>query len=76
MGGVVSMKDSFVTEMSEYHEIGLNEYPNIFGCPTIDQTNIQIYLDVPYLIKQNNQKNWDAQELTKRISEYIWMPKN
>ena len=43
--------------MNEYHETGSNEYPNILGCPRIDQTNIQIYLD--------------AQDLTKQISKFM-----
>ena len=48
--------------MSEYHKMDPNKYPNIFGCHIIYRTNIQIYLD--------------AHELTKRISENIWIPKN
>ena len=34
-----------------------NKHLNLFGCPRVNQINIQIYLD--------------AQELTKRLSEYI-----
>ena len=45
--------------MNEYHEIGSDKHLNKFGCPRIAETNIRIYLDV--------------QELTKQISEYIWM---
>ena len=39
-----------------------NNYSNIFGCPRIEWMNVKVYLN--------------AQELTKPISKYIWMPKN
>ena len=37
--------------MSEYYEIDSKQYMNIFGCPGIDQLNIQIYLDAKELIE-------------------------
>ena len=47
--------------MRKCHKIGPNKFPSIFGCPKNDQTKIWIYSDF--------------QELTKQMSEYIWMLK-
>ena len=35
--------------MSKYHKMDPNEYPNIFWCHIIKQTNIQIVVDAKYL---------------------------
>ena len=47
--------------LSEYHTIGSNKYPNIFGCPIVERANIQIYSD--------------AQDLTNQISNMLYRPK-
>ena len=35
--------------MSEYDKMDTNKSPNIFGCHTMYQTNIQIHLNATYL---------------------------
>ena len=35
--------------MSKYHKMDMNEYPSIFRCHIMYQTNIWIYLNATYL---------------------------
>ena len=58
------------TVMSKYQEIVSNKYLNIFWCQKDDQ-KISEYIWMSRSWSNNDSKYFDAQDLTKHLSEYM-----
>ena len=50
---------------------GANEYPNKFGCPRVDLTDIWIYSDAQEFTKQIY---WDGEKGTNMNTNNVCMP--